>query len=317
MDSISQFVLGASVGLAISPQKSVRIALIGGLVATLPDLDVFIDYGDAVSNIVNHRSFTHSALILSLFSLPLAFILQKIWQQIMSYWRWVFFAFSILLTHVALDSLTIYGTQVLWPFDVPSVMVGSIFIIDINYTLPLLISFIWLLRKKYLPIIFGLSINTWVLLLSTLYLALSMVLQNYVNNIVPKPISHNSINRSLVTPTPSNLVIWRVVLMDDKYVYENFYNLFTGAGKWNKIAHQQQNFQLGANLALKKYKKFSHGFYRLLQKNDKLIISDLRMGTTNMPVFNLAIAEKKNSIWQPIKAKKQKSRFGFKKMFGY
>ena len=48
MDSISQFALGASVAAVVLGPRvgAARAVLLGGLVATLPDLDVLIDHGD-------------------------------------------------------------------------------------------------------------------------------------------------------------------------------------------------------------------------------------------------------------------------------
>ncbi|MGI9205351.1 MAG: metal-dependent hydrolase, partial [Woeseiaceae bacterium] len=51
MDSLSQAVLGASVAGVCAPAGHRRKALLAGaMLGTLPDLDVLIDYGDAVRN---------------------------------------------------------------------------------------------------------------------------------------------------------------------------------------------------------------------------------------------------------------------------
>ena len=78
MDSLSQVVLGASVGGAVMGRTLGRSALLGGaLLGTLPDLDVLIDYGDAVANFTEHRGFSHSLLVLLPASLLLAWGLQR------------------------------------------------------------------------------------------------------------------------------------------------------------------------------------------------------------------------------------------------
>ncbi len=59
MDSVSQSVLGASVGLAISPKKSPKIAIIA---RAYLHLEIFINYGDNISNMINHLGFSHSIL---------------------------------------------------------------------------------------------------------------------------------------------------------------------------------------------------------------------------------------------------------------
>ena len=57
MDSITQFALGASIGEAVLGRKiGNRAPVIGGLVATLPDLDSFIPWDDAIASMTYHRS---------------------------------------------------------------------------------------------------------------------------------------------------------------------------------------------------------------------------------------------------------------------
>src|SRR3546814_16819747 len=66
MDSLTQAVLGAGIQGAMLGRYHGRKALAAGaLLATLPDLDVLIDYGDPVSGMINHRGFSHSVFILT------------------------------------------------------------------------------------------------------------------------------------------------------------------------------------------------------------------------------------------------------------
>ncbi|HBK37567.1 MAG TPA: hydrolase, partial [Halomonas sp.] len=61
MDSITQAALGAAVGGAVLGKRLGRKAIvIGALLGTLPDLDVALDYGDAIANVTEHRGFSHS-----------------------------------------------------------------------------------------------------------------------------------------------------------------------------------------------------------------------------------------------------------------
>ena len=59
MDSVTQLALGASVAAVCVPARHRRRALmLGAALGTLPDLDVIIDYGNAVANFTLHRGFT-------------------------------------------------------------------------------------------------------------------------------------------------------------------------------------------------------------------------------------------------------------------
>lgn len=62
MDSLSQLVLGASVGVATMGRRTAvwKAVLWGGMAGILPDLDVFIDHGDALRNMVPHRAESHA-----------------------------------------------------------------------------------------------------------------------------------------------------------------------------------------------------------------------------------------------------------------
>ena len=174
MDSLSQVVLGASVGGAVMGRTLGRSALLGGaLLGTLPDLDVLIDYGDAVANFTEHRGFSHSLLVLLPVSLLLAWVLQR-WRPAITLWRWWAFTGLCLLTHPLLDAFTTYGTRLFWPLGDP-VAISSIFIIDPLYTLPLLIAVVWALFRP--PARPALAAG---LTLSSLYLCWSLVAQQWM-----------------------------------------------------------------------------------------------------------------------------------------
>ena len=83
MDSVTQAVLGAAVGGAIAPAGQRRKALlVGAALGTLPDLDVVIDYGDAVANFTYHRGFSHSLFVLPPFALLLWLALRRWWAPV-------------------------------------------------------------------------------------------------------------------------------------------------------------------------------------------------------------------------------------------
>lgn len=143
MDSLTQIVLGASVGAAIMGKVHGRKAvLFGAICGTIPDLDSFIPMGDPVSNMTYHRGFSHSFLF-CIFATPLfVWLFFKVrWFAIsMNDKRVHVSVFLIFLTHVLLDAMTIYGTQLFWPLPYEPAGLGSIFIIDPLYTISFLTS---------------------------------------------------------------------------------------------------------------------------------------------------------------------------------
>lgn len=156
MDSLTQICLGAVVGGAVmtpairrlpSPKRgaAIRHALLGGAaLGTLPDLDVMIDYGDAVANYTHHRGFSHSLPVLALLGIVLGWLLARL-PRLASLGRGRLIAYCVLclITHPLLDSFTTYGTQLLWPWPSRPISLASVFIIDPLYTLPLLITGLW------------------------------------------------------------------------------------------------------------------------------------------------------------------------------
>ncbi|MEY3520684.1 MAG: hypothetical protein RLZZ177_1399, partial [Pseudomonadota bacterium] len=61
MDSLSQLALGAAVSVAVMGRRTAvwKSALWGAVAGTLPDLDVLIDQGDVIRNMVLHRAESH------------------------------------------------------------------------------------------------------------------------------------------------------------------------------------------------------------------------------------------------------------------
>ena len=120
MESVTQDALGAAIGGAVLGRRLGRKAiLIGAVLGTLPDLDVIIDYGDAVANVTEHRGFSHSLFVLTGLATLLALLSARFAPiKAISLPRWWCFYTLILVTHPLLDALTTYGTQLLWPLDV-------------------------------------------------------------------------------------------------------------------------------------------------------------------------------------------------------
>ena len=149
-------------------QTCAAVAGAGGAVAgTLPDLDVFIDHGDAIRNMTLHRTESHALLWLTLVA-PL--LLAGGWRdaQPAALARRCLAIWLALITHPLLDLTTVYGTQLGLPLTDYPFAIGSMFIIDPLYTLPLLFALIVALWRRDAC---GLRWNQAGLLISTLYRA--------------------------------------------------------------------------------------------------------------------------------------------------
>jgi inner membrane protein len=296
MDSLSQLALGAAVGMATMGRRTAvwKAALWGGIAGTLPDLDVFIDHGGPIRNMVQHRAETHALFWLTLFSLPLAAGVARLHGEWALWRRWWFALWLALVTHPLLDAMTVYGTQLALPFSSHPYAVCSIFIIDPLYTLPLLVGGIWALASRGSPR--GHRANVAGLLLSSAYLAWGVVAQQQVERIARASLAAQGIRaeRVLVTPTAFNSVLWRVLAVDGEHYHEGFRSLLDAP------AHMAfDRFERGTALAaglhgvegVQHVAAFSKGFFKLQREGDRLRITDLRMGQEPNYTFSFDVAE--------------------------
>lgn len=141
MDSITQAVLGASLGEALLGRRLKGMgAALGGGVATLPDLDVaLLPFFDTLGRVSVHRGYSHS-LLFSVVAAGLLTWLFGYWRltREVPAWRLWLFSWLALITHYLLDVMNTYGTQLFLPFSNRRVSLDSITVVDPVYTLPLL-----------------------------------------------------------------------------------------------------------------------------------------------------------------------------------
>jgi inner membrane protein len=295
MDSFTQATLGAAVALGVMHRRTApwKAALWGAVAGTLPDLDVLIDHGDPILNMVLHRAETHSLFWLTLFSAPLAWLVARMHGQQALYRRWWLAMWLALVTHPLLDTVTVYGTQLLLPFSSHPFAVGSLFIIDPLYTVPLLagvlLALLW--RRR------GLNANALGLVLSTAYIGWSMAAQQQVQQLAKATLQAQGIRaeRVLVTPSAFNTVLWRVTAIDGQAYHEGFYSFFD-ADRSIQFRRVERGAALEAGVAhidgVQRIRAFSKGFYALRDDGGLIRITDLRMGQHPTFTFAFHVAER-------------------------
>jgi inner membrane protein len=297
MDSLSQIALGSAVGMAAMGRRTAawKAAAWGAVAGTLPDLDVLIDHGDPIRNMVLHRAETHALFWLTLFSLPLAAAIARLHREWALWRRWWLAIWLVLVTHPLLDAMTVYGTRLALPFSDHPFGAGSVFIIDPLYTLPLLAGAGWALASG--GDVRGRFANAAGLVLSTAYLAWGLVAQQQVERIARASLAAQGIaaERVLVTPTAFNSLLWRVVALSGEHYHEGFHSLLDASAQ---ISFDR--FERGAALAaelqgldgVRRIAAFSKGFFKLHQDGARVLVSDLRMGQEPAYVFTFAVAER-------------------------
>jgi inner membrane protein len=330
MDSLSQLALGAAVSVAVMGRRTAvwKAALWGGVLGTLPDLDALLDHGDPVLNMVLHRAETHALFWQSLAAVPLAAGIAW-WmrrggsaagaagQQPVGagpaaalpaaasagqgdFPRWLLTVWLVLVTHALLDAMTVYGTRLGLPFSSQPYGLGSIFIIDPLYTLPLLMGLSAVMLGR------GPGRGRWNLaglLLSTAYLGWSAGVQQHVTGLVHGQLAARgeavATDRVLVTPTAFNTVLWRIVVMHPTHYEEGFYSLADrgSAVRFNAYPLDPDLQRDVQSLpAVQHIQAFSRGFYRVDERQGLVRITDLRMGQEPAYVFSFGVAQRGSGL---------------------
>lgn len=297
MDSLSQIALGAAVGVAVMGRRTAvwKAAAWGAVAGTLPDLDVLIDHGDPILNMVLHRAETHAPLWLTAFSLPFAMLVARMSGEWSQWKRWWLAMWLALVTHPLLDAMTVYGTQLALPLSNHPFGVGSIFIIDPLYTLPLLAGTAWALAARGGGRSF--AANAAGLLLSTAYLGWGVFAQAQVERVARESLAAQGIaaERVLVTPTAFNSVLWRVVAVQGDAYHEGFRSLLDAQPQMSFDRFPRATAlaaELPAHDGLARIAAFSKGFYKLQERDGRVLLTDLRMGQEPAYIFTFVIARR-------------------------
>jgi len=304
MDSITQALLGASVQGAMLGRWQGRKALAyGAVLGTLPDLDVVIDYCDAVANMTYHRGFSHSLFVLSLLAVLLTWLIRRFRPDERYTGTRLFFGiWLVLITHVLLDAFTSYGTQLLWPLITPPIAWSSVFIIDPLYSVPLLIAVL-------AGLLFGLRGRrarwpAYALAISTCYLGFTLAGKQMAEHRVQATMASQGIQAEQIfsTPTPFNSLLWRVILVDGAHSHETLVSWWDAAPP--SLVTPQRKAQPAAGLngsgPHERLKWFTGNVLRYDVDGDQLLVTDLRLGMTGFHPFRFPLAERSAEGWQLI-----------------
>ncbi len=305
MDTLTQALLGGAVAYAVAGKDSPRKALLAGAaIAVLPDLDIFINYANDLDKMTFHRSWTHSWLVHTLIAPLLAMLISR-FDKSLSWLRWVLLIWLVLVTHTGLDALTVYGTQLFWPFMPHPASGGSIFIIDPIYSLLLLVWFV--------GVLFWPSIKTHRLMLTTfglscLYLIWGFAAQQWVAAQTRVTLAEQNIDYQhlQVSAAPLNTLLWRVVVVGDEFYYQGFRSVFDGDAPLELMRYQRGNNIIelvSESPTLTRIDWFTRGLFKVEQKDDLIIISDLRMGMEPYYFFRFRLAAFEDGAWRLIEPK--------------
>ncbi|MCR9289794.1 MAG: metal-dependent hydrolase [Bacteroidetes bacterium] len=282
MDSLTQGVLGAAIGEAILGKKmGNKGALVGAIVATIPDLDVILYlFYDQFEMLSIHRGFSHSIVFSTLGAFLIAFILSKIkWFYNIKFRIQLLFSWLALFTHILLDTFTAYGTQLLLPFSDVRLGFDSINVVDPIYTVPLIIGLLlslWINRSKPSRSKF----NKWGLIISSVYLIFTLLNKENVKSKFTKQLLNQNIEYSSLLTMPVGIanVNWYGVAKGNDSLYMQKYSIISGFEDTFQAFPINESYlnEIDNDIA-EKMRWFAKGFYSVEKEKEKIRIYNLQV----------------------------------------
>ncbi len=282
MDSITQVALGAAIGEAVLGKKiGNKGAILGAIVATIPDLDVglYLFY-DKFEMLSIHRGYSHSIMFSILGAFLIASVLQRIkWTKQISYLRLWIFTWLALFTHMLLDAFTAYGTQLFLPFSDARIGFDSINVVDPVYTLPLLIGLVcslYIFKNKPSRTVY----NNIGIVVSTLYLLATLgvkgnVKEHFKNELAKQNISYQSL---LTMPVGIANVNWYGVAKTSDGLYMHKYSILDDVHLPFQYFPSNDHLLKGINPeVVDRMKWFAKGFYTVVKDKEKIRFYNLQV----------------------------------------
>lgn len=304
MDSLTHVVMGGSIQAALLGRAQGRKALLyGAVLATLPDLDVFMSYPDPVSLMTYHRGFSHSVFVLTALAALLAALIR---------WRWPTAPYSakrlfltlwlVLITHPVLDAMTTYGTQLFWPLPMSPISISSIFIIDPVFTLPLLLAFLatlFLGERAH-------RFRTVALTVAAIYLGWTLLAKNLVEHRVRSALTLQGAQPGAVfsAPMPLNSLLWRVIARGPQDTYFEVVSSVFDRGAPEQLSqplHEDLRGALPPAPLVDRLDWFTSGWLRFDAIGSDLVVTDLRMGMPGHYTFRFVMARRNgDGSWRVV-----------------
>ncbi len=156
MDTVTHAFAGSVLARSASEQNETRLALlVGGLAAVVPDLD-FLFFSTRLDYLKDHRSWTHSFLVLPFLSLAIALAAKLIARRAPLWRLWLFAAVGI-ASHILFDWITSFGTMFWTPVSRTRYSLDWVFILDPIFTgimlAALIVSLVFRRRARAIAIV--------------------------------------------------------------------------------------------------------------------------------------------------------------------
>lgn len=286
MDLITQTVLGAAVGEVVLGKKAGNKAIMWGAIGGLfPDLDVLITpYFNVVDGLFVHRGFSHSLIFAFLLAPLLGWLAYRIHKKKTSItkFEWINLIFWAAFTHPLLDYFTTYGTGAFLPFSNYRVEFGTIGIVDVFYTIPIILALLiimFLNRNSF----FRRRLILTTVIVTSLYIAGTVGNKLYMNSVFKNAFADQGIDyeRYKTIPLPLTNFLWMGIAEVEGGYFMGLYSNFDTEKPSEFFYIPRNEYKLQPFVddeSLQKLITFTKGYYHINEDEGGLYLADLRFG---------------------------------------
>lgn len=286
MDIVTQTLLGAAVGEVVLGKKAGNKAILWGAIGGIfPDLDVLImPFFSNVDALFVHRGFSHSLVFAFLLAPVLGWLAYLIHRKKMGIpkFDWMKLIFWAAFTHPFLDYLTTYGTGAFLPFWNYRVEFSTVGIVDLFYTLPIILVLIIVMFINRASLIRR-KLIVGVVLLTSAYLLATIGNKIYVNSVFKNAFADQNIEyeRYKTVALPLTNFLWMGLAEKEDGYYMGLYSNFDTM-RPQDFYFIPRNEELLNDYAndeeLKRLITFTKGYYHVNTDKNGLYLADLRFG---------------------------------------
>lgn len=285
MDTGSHILIGATIGQLCLGEKWGRKAWLWGAVAgSFPDIDViFQNLFTPAGSALFHRGISHSFLVAVLFVPLLAWFINNMYKGNRDHYKdWLKMTSIAWASHLFVDAFNTYGTGLLLPFSRIRVAFDTINVVDIAFTLPLLlvfVLFIFVKKNQARSVIAGVG-----LLLSSSYLAFTVVNKFNIERIAKGQLQEQGVTfeRMLSSPLPMTNFAWMIVVEDtDDFKVGTYYQSEHNRIDFVSVSkHHELSGPFRTARDFEKLERFTKGYYVLrAEENGDITLIDLRFSS--------------------------------------
>lgn len=216
MDNLTHGLLGAAIGMLrprdggperdAPPTPTDRAVVWASVMAAeMPDLDVFLG-GGPMAGYQYHRGLSHAFITAPAVALVASSVVSLLWRKARFGTVYLWSLLSVLVAHLVNDLMTGWGTRVLLPWSEARLASDWVPIVDLLYTLPLLLGVLLAYRR---PLLRGKAIAGVLLYLLVYTCGYRAAAHTLVERATREAYAAEEVQRLQVSPDMLNPLAWQ------------------------------------------------------------------------------------------------------------